>query len=88
MYVGGLLGVLGRYAEAERHFETAAQLSTRGEMHYAEAQNHLWWARTLFDRAGPGDVERANRLADRASGAARAYGYQLVQTRATTLQDS
>jgi KaiC/GvpD/RAD55 family RecA-like ATPase len=87
MYLAGLEGVLGRYAEAERHFEKAAELCVRGEMHYAEAQNNLWWARMLADRAGTDDVERANRLADRASAVARAYGYPLVQARATALQN-
>jgi class 3 adenylate cyclase/tetratricopeptide (TPR) repeat protein len=86
MYLGGLATVLGRYDEAERYFTEANELNARGEMQYAQAQTHLWWARMLLAKSGHGDAERANVLLDRARSAASTRGYPLVDRRAATLQ--
>jgi hypothetical protein len=86
IYVGGLAGVLGRFDEAEHYFGEAAELSIRGGMRYAEAQNNLWWARMLLEHDARGDAERASGLLVRAREAAAARGYGLVEARAAALQ--
>jgi len=82
MYLGGMAGVLGRYDDAERYFEEAAELNERGAMRYAAAQTNLWWGRMLQERGGSGGVERARALLDSARVIAVDRGYALVERRA------
>jgi tetratricopeptide (TPR) repeat protein len=84
-YLGGLATVAGRYEEAESYFEQAAELNTRGEMRFAEAEHeHTLWGRMLRARNGPGDADRARELLEQARESAAARGYAMVERRANT----
>jgi hypothetical protein len=48
--------VPGRYEEAESYFEQAAELNTRGEMRFAEAETNLYLGRMLRARNKSGDA--------------------------------
>jgi tetratricopeptide (TPR) repeat protein len=80
-FLGGLATVVGRYEEAESFFEQAAELNTRGEMRFAEAETNMLWGRMLRTRNGPGDTDRARSLLEQARESAAARGYALVERR-------
>jgi tetratricopeptide (TPR) repeat protein len=80
--LGGLATVLGRYDEAERLFEEASELNTRGRMRYAEGETQVLWGRMLLARAGQGDAGRAHELLEQARADAQARGYALLEQRA------
>ena len=82
-YLGGLATVAGRYEEAESYFEQAAELNTRGEMRFAEAETNMLWGRMLGARNGPGDTDRARILLEQARESAVARGYAMVEWRAS-----
>jgi class 3 adenylate cyclase len=82
-YLGGLTTVLGRYEEAESYFEQAADLNTRGEMRFAEAETNMLWGRMLRARNGPGDADWARSLLEQARESAAARGYAMVERRAS-----
>ena len=73
----------GRYEEAESYFEQAAELNTRGEMRFAEAQTSLLWGRMLCARNGPGDADRAWDLLEQTRESAATRGYAMVERRAS-----
>jgi hypothetical protein len=81
-HCASLESVLGRYAEAERHFAMAADRHARGGMRYSTALTDLQWGRMLSVRAGPDDRARARELLSRAHRAAVAHGYASVAGRA------
>jgi tetratricopeptide (TPR) repeat protein len=81
-YLGGLATVPGRFEEAESYFEQAAELNTRGEMRFAEAETNMLWGRMLGARNGPGDTDRARLLLEQARESAAARGYAMVERRA------
>jgi hypothetical protein len=82
-YLGGLATVVGRYEEAESYFEQAAELNTRGEMRFAEAETNLYWGRMLRARNRPGDTDRSRSLLEQARESAAARGYAMVERRAS-----
>jgi len=57
--LGGLAAVLGRYDEAESYLSRAAELTTRGNLRFAETRGHLALGRMLQARDRPGDLDRA-----------------------------
>lgn len=65
-YLGLLAGMLGRFEEAERHFEAALALNTRLKARPFVAQTREEYASLLFQRDGPGDRERGQALLARA----------------------
>jgi class 3 adenylate cyclase/DNA-binding CsgD family transcriptional regulator len=69
--LGGLAGVLGREADAERHFGAAAALAEASESAVWHAQVQSDWARFL---AGTGQVQRAARIAGEALDTAEKLG--------------
>jgi len=76
--LGGLAAVLGRFDDAERHFEDAIEMNRklRAPTWVAEAQ--LGYARMLLVRATPGDRERARELLAPALATARECGMAKV----------
>ncbi len=82
-HLGGLATVLGRFEEAEGYFAQAAQLNTRGQMRFAEAQTSMLWGRMLGTRNGPGDADRARVLLEQARAIAATNDYAMVERRAT-----
>jgi DNA-binding SARP family transcriptional activator len=86
--VGDLLTVLGRYREAESHFERSAASSERAGAKFFATRTELSWARMLTERRGPGDSERAHHLLARAHATATAQGYGTVERRAAAVLES
>ncbi len=76
--LGKLATTLGRFNDAERHFEDAIAMNRklRAPTWVAEAQ--LGYARMLRKRDGAGDGERARELLDEALAAAREIGMAKV----------
>jgi DNA-binding SARP family transcriptional activator/class 3 adenylate cyclase len=81
-YLGLLATTLGRYDEAEAHFEEAARIDERIGAPAWLARTRLGWARMLVRRAGPGNAERAAELAGQALAAAEELGLARVAAKA------
>ena len=81
MYLGGLTALLGRYDDAEEYFAQAAELNTRGGMHFAEAHTKLLCGRMLRTRGRPDDADRARALLTQARDSAATRGYGSVERR-------
>ncbi len=80
-YLGLLADLLGRLAEAERHFEDAIAINERmGARPWAAHSRHDL-ARLLLTRAGSGDRERATDLLGEALTAARGMGMAALVTK-------
>jgi tetratricopeptide (TPR) repeat protein len=84
-HLGLLTTALGRYDEAEAHFEEAAQIAERMEAPHWLARTRLEWARMLLRRAGPRDVEHARELAGAALATAEELGMARVAAQARAL---
>jgi DNA-binding NarL/FixJ family response regulator len=80
--LGGLAGLLGRHADAERHFETAAKLAENSEAPAWRAEVECAWAAYL---ASTGQPQHASRLAHSALDMAEKLGMATVATRAAAL---
>jgi class 3 adenylate cyclase/tetratricopeptide (TPR) repeat protein len=61
-YLGMLETVLGRFDEAERHFESALALEQRIEAAPLIARTQYWYGQMLFQRHRPTDRDRAHDL--------------------------
>jgi len=82
-YLGGLAAVLGRYDDADSYFAKAETINERmGDKFYA-AGNDFLWGQMLTERNGPGDLDRACELLQRAQSVAAANGYANIERRAT-----
>jgi tetratricopeptide (TPR) repeat protein len=77
--LGALAATLGRFDDAERHFEDAIAMNRklRAPTWVAEAQ--LGYARMLLARESPGDRERAVELLTPALATARECGMSKLQ---------
>ncbi|MGQ0833079.1 MAG: hypothetical protein ACT4OV_15535 [Microthrixaceae bacterium] len=73
-YLGILAAALGRFDDAERHFEVAVDIETRLGARPWLVRTHLWFARMLVARAGPGDGDRATSMLDGALAEAEHLG--------------
>ena len=73
-YAGQLAAALGRYDDAERHFAHAATTHAELEAPGFLARTRCDWALALLERGGPRDAERAQRMLDDATAAAREIG--------------
>jgi tetratricopeptide (TPR) repeat protein len=72
--LGILATLLGREAEAERHFEAALALSKDAGLRPYQAQGKYWYARFLRRRSRPGDRERTATLVKEALTLAEGLG--------------
>jgi class 3 adenylate cyclase len=84
--LGRLAGLLGRFAEAEAHFEAALAANQRLGARPLAAQTEAEWAELLLQRGGPGDRERATALVHRALETARELGMKALVERALALK--
>jgi tetratricopeptide (TPR) repeat protein len=76
--LGELAGLLGRDAEAERHFERAlAQAESMRALPW-KAETQFRRAEWLRRRAGPGDAERAEQAIDEAEAIGRSVGMGML----------
>jgi tetratricopeptide (TPR) repeat protein len=83
--LGSLATLLGRYDEAEQHFEAALQLNARIRARIWVAHTQHDYARMLLARGAPGDREKAAVLARTALATARAVGMKLLEERVAAL---
>jgi class 3 adenylate cyclase/tetratricopeptide (TPR) repeat protein len=83
--LGLLTTTLGRYDEAQAHFEEAAQIAESMEAPHWLARTRLEWARMLVRRAAPGDAEHARELAGAALATAEELGMARVAAQARAL---
>ncbi|MDQ3898639.1 MAG: AAA family ATPase [Actinomycetota bacterium] len=81
-YLGQLATVLGRFAEADGHFEAAHRLHDRMGTPIWEAYGRLDHARMLELRDGPGDRARAAELLAEAAATFRRVGMAFFERRA------
>ncbi len=79
-YLGRLAGVIGRRAEAERHFEHALEANARLKAYVCLAHTQVDYAELL------GDDPHAGTLLDAATRTSRELGLPLVAARARLLQ--
>jgi class 3 adenylate cyclase len=84
--LGQLAATLGRYADAERHFEAAIDFDRRLGARPLQARVQVDFARMLLDRDGPGDRARALRLANDALAVTQDLGMMRVTERALALK--
>jgi class 3 adenylate cyclase len=77
--LGRLAALLGRFDEAEAHFETALAANARIRAAAPLAHTECEFAKLLFARAEAGDVERAHALVD--SARRTAEGLNLVRVK-------
>jgi tetratricopeptide (TPR) repeat protein len=84
--LGALATIVGRFDDAERHFEDAIVMNRklRAPTWVAEAQ--LGYARMLLVREAPGDRERAFAMLDEAVATAVALGMKALLDKATALR--
>jgi class 3 adenylate cyclase len=78
-YLGGLATVLDRHDEAERYFEEAARICSRGAMRFSEAYTNLLWGRLYALPGDKGDNDRARQLFELARSSAVAHGFARVE---------
>jgi tetratricopeptide (TPR) repeat protein len=84
--LGLLARALGRFDEAERHFEVALDADTRIGARPWIAETQLEYAALLLERGGSDDRRRAEALLDQASAAAAELGMAAVLQRAELLR--
>jgi len=84
-YLGMLRGALGDSDAAERHFERALALEERVRGRALVPRTRYWQARSLLERARPGDGERAAAIAAEAAAEADALGMRRLSDLATRL---
>jgi class 3 adenylate cyclase len=86
-YLGLLATSLGRFDEAEAHF----QATTSRQLHLGTpiwlAHTRFEWARMLLARRAPGDVEQARQLSGEALATARELGLANVERRTVALME-
>ena len=85
-YLGMLATVLGRWSEAEGHFETALRIEAGLRSPPFLARTRYWYARLLITRPD-GDARRATELAATAEETARKLGMAALADDARRLLD-
>jgi class 3 adenylate cyclase/tetratricopeptide (TPR) repeat protein len=81
-FLGGLACLLGRFEEAQSHFEEAEQMNTEASAKFSAARTSYEWGRMLLKRDGPGDRQRGLDMVHTAHSAATVYGYGAVARQA------
>jgi tetratricopeptide (TPR) repeat protein len=84
--LGALASMLGRYDDAERHFQTAHEMNARMETPSGVARAGHQHARMLLARNGPGDRDRALELVRGARDGYRDLGMATFAAEAEALE--
>ncbi|MDP9237001.1 MAG: tetratricopeptide repeat protein [Chloroflexota bacterium] len=84
--LGVLATTLGRFDDAERHFEDAIAMNRKMRAPRWVAVTQLSYAQMLLRCAGAGDRERALGMLDEAIAAAEAFGMKALLDQATALR--
>jgi tetratricopeptide (TPR) repeat protein len=85
-YLGQLAATMGRWPEAEAHFDQALAMNARMGAKPWLAHTQFQYARMLLARSTPPDVERARILLDNAWTIARQLGMRSLETRIATVR--
>jgi DNA-binding CsgD family transcriptional regulator len=85
-FLGMLATLLGRWNDAERHFEHALALNERMGLRPFVAHTQHAWADTLVKRGDTSDIDRARELNAQALAAAREIGMVRLQRMAEALE--
>jgi DNA-binding CsgD family transcriptional regulator len=86
-YLGMLATTMGRWGEAERHFQDALAMNARLGAHPWLAHTQYQYATLLLARHQSGDGEKAAALLDEALATARALGMRALEARLTDQQE-
>ena len=84
-YLGQLAATLGRWEEAEAHYQGALDLETGLRSPPLLARTRYWYGRLLVERARPGDDERAHDLLKSALETAELLGMARLTSQASEL---
>ncbi len=84
-HLGALAHLLGRYGEAEDHFELALAANRRALAPLLVAHTRRQYGAMLADRGGPGDAERGGELLRDALAGYREMGLVRAAARTETL---
>ena len=84
-YLGCLVGLFGRFDEADEYFAQSARFNERVGAKFLRARTNLERARALIGRGLGSDAILARSLLDAARDDATAYGYARVAQRAETV---
>ncbi|MBI1886651.1 MAG: AAA family ATPase [Chloroflexi bacterium] len=87
-YLGLLATTMGRWREAQRHFEDALEMHEKMRSPPWLAHTRYEYARMLLARGEPGDREKAQALLSQALATARELGMQKVAAEAEALMPS
>ena len=79
--LGSLAALLGRYSEAEAHFEKALEMNARIRARVWMCHTQHEYARMLLARGNPGDREKATELSALALAAAREIGMKPLEAK-------
>jgi class 3 adenylate cyclase/tetratricopeptide (TPR) repeat protein len=82
---GQLLATLGRHNDADGAFSAAVQLERAVDFPALAARSSFWHARTLLERAEPGDRKRATEMLDEVHETAHSLGMSRLAEEAHTL---
>ena len=82
-FLGALATVVGRWDEAEQHFDTALTMNRRMGGRPWLAHTQYQYARMLLSRDQPGDSEKADALIKEALATARELGMAALEQRIT-----
>ncbi|MFK8023589.1 MAG: BTAD domain-containing putative transcriptional regulator [Ilumatobacter sp.] len=86
--LGRLATVLGRFDDAQRHFERAQVIAHGFEARWMSAQTAICRAEMLLRRKRPGDATEAREAARNALELAQASGYREIAAKAEMLLDA
>lgn len=86
--LGRLASALGRYDEAERHFDLAAEIAAGYEARWMSAAVEVSRAEMLLRRDRHSDSSDALEIARAVAEQARAHGYRAIAARASTLLEA
>jgi len=81
-YLGLLASALGRWSQAERHFEEALEMNARMGARPLAAWTRHDYAEMLLARGGPGDREKAQPLLEESLATARELGMKALEAKA------
>jgi tetratricopeptide (TPR) repeat protein len=85
-FLGQLAATMGRWQEAESHFDQALAMNARMGAKPWLAHTQFQYAHMLLERSrgGAGDIERATKLLDESESIARQLGMRSLETRIAT----
>jgi tetratricopeptide (TPR) repeat protein len=83
-FLGQLAATMGRWDQAESHFDQALAMNGRMGAKPWLAHTQFQFARMLLDRCIPGDIERARTLLDESEAIAGRLGMRSLETRIAT----